>query len=102
MAPKPPSARRAPAKPWRASITVVDDGAPKWPPGSLDLAPDSLEPRPEEREHRDGHHGRRAPAEDVQPEAVDAGAHDRAVVADQHDQQHQRRRQEPVDDGREE
>src|SRR5256885_1652049 len=28
--PKPPSARRAPAKPWRASITVAGDGAPRW------------------------------------------------------------------------
>src|SRR5438309_9671121 len=31
MAPNPPIARRAPAKPWRASIVVTGDGAPKWP-----------------------------------------------------------------------
>src|SRR5436189_322963 len=30
--PKPPSARRAPAKPWRASITVAGDGGLGWPP----------------------------------------------------------------------
>src|SRR5947208_16085564 len=29
MAPKPPIARRAPAEPWRASIQM---GAPTWPP----------------------------------------------------------------------
>src|SRR5438477_93445 len=30
--PTPPTARRAPAQPRRASIIVIGDGAPKWPP----------------------------------------------------------------------
>src|SRR5712664_3409411 len=37
MAPKPPFARRAPAEPWRASITVAGDGAPRWPPNPPSL-----------------------------------------------------------------
>src|SRR5712664_953210 len=37
MAPKPPFARRAPAAPSRAPLTVAGDGAPRWPPNPPSL-----------------------------------------------------------------
>src|SRR5712664_3679629 len=35
--PNPLFARRPPAEPWRASITVAGDGAPRWPPNPPSL-----------------------------------------------------------------
>src|SRR5207244_493733 len=42
--PKPPSARGAPAEPWRASVSRPHPGAPRWPPNSPRARPGPARP----------------------------------------------------------